>query len=447
MRSPDDTARSLDEALRRIYSRRSLGVKLRLETERSLLARLGDPHLHYATIHVAGTNGKGSVCALLESVLRAAGYRTALYTSPHLINFNERIRTNGTCISDAELIELLRQVDAHCEAVAAQQDGRQITFFEFATALAFEHFSRKQTEIAVIETGLGGRLDATNVIDHPLLSIITGISLEHTAYLGPDIPSITVEKCGIVKPGVPVVRGPLPDEATAIVERVARERGCRIIAAPHNVVVTLKDTDPMGQKILVETQSDHYGTMRLPLLGKHQLANVGTTMAALDVLGALLPGNGIAPKSVRKGIETVHWPGRCQLLSQDPPVLVDGAHNPEAAEALAQTLDSVWRNRKLGLIFGACTDKDAKQFLKPLVRRATRCWTVPLNDERSADAADLAAIVRGFDLPVTTLRVPEAMTQAEQWARAEDGIVCITGSLYLVGEVLEAKLGKGGLCR
>lgn len=278
-----DQPDSLAAALSSLYRRNMHAVKLGLQATEALLEELGNPQESFAALHIAGTNGKGSVCAMLDSTLRAAGYRTGLYTSPHLIRFNERIRVNGREISDDEIRELLETVDAAAARVVASGKSRDATFFEFTTAMAFLYFQRMKIQVAVLETGMGGRLDATNVVT-PALSIITTIGLDHMAYLGNTIEKIAAEKAGIIKPGRPVVCGPLKPEALQVIRETAQSRGAPLTVAAEAVNVWRKQETFAGQRVKVESQDHHYGPLTLPLLGTHQLANCAVAVAALEIL-------------------------------------------------------------------------------------------------------------------------------------------------------------------
>ena len=404
-----------------------------LDVERAMLTRLGNPETHFAVVHVAGTNGKGSVCALVDSMLRKAGFRTGLYTSPHLMRFHERIRVDGEPISDSELSALVGEVDKLCGDVE-RETGQEPTFFECATAMAFEHFRRADVQIAVVETGLGGRLDATNVV-LPLLSVITRIDLEHSQYLGPDIATIAAEKCGIIKPGRLVVCGAMHPEALEVVRRTARERGSRVIEADTTVSVTRVSSGLDGQKIRLETAEGSYGTVQMPLFGRHQVENLATAVAAIEELRSMLEVD-IDRDAVRQGIECVAWRGRCQVIESDPPVILDGAHNPGAAQALSSALGEVVGTRPLGLVVGMCDDKDAARFFSGFHGHVRRLWVVPLQSERNMPEETLDAAIRPLRWDVRRTSLSEAWEESRAWARSEGGAVCITGSLYLVGEVL-----------
>ena len=425
--------------MERLYALRTHGIKPGLETTLALLARLGNPHETLAAIHVAGTNGKGSVSAMLEAVLRKTGLRIGLYTSPHLLRFNERIRVDGAEITDAELAALFEEMEPHAAAVAAT--GHEATFFEFTTALAFEHFRRRQVRVAVIETGLGGRLDSTNVIT-PMVSVITRIGLEHTAYLGTTIEAIAGEKAGIIKAGRPVVCGATPPEALEVIQGVAAARKSPCISAADAVSVRRVSQTLDGQKVAITGSDAEYGTVMLSLLGKHQLENCATAVAALEALASCTP-LALPPELIRAGLGEAVWPGRLQVLSREPPVLLDGAHNPDGARTLAVALKELFGKRKTALIWGMCDDKDALGFAKALGPVVRRCWTVPIDTERSTPPERLARMAETEGWQTSTGSLADAIDQARRWAVAEDGAVCIAGSLFLAGEVLAGTKEKG----
>jgi dihydrofolate synthase / folylpolyglutamate synthase len=426
---------SLSAALDRLYHRSAHNIKLGLELETELLERMGDPHLRMPHIHVAGTNGKGSVCAMIDSILRAAGYKTGLYTSPHLVRFNERIRVEGRCISDEELAELYLEIERQEKSVS-----RQPTFFEFTTAMAFEHFKRRQVEICVLETGLGGRLDATNVV-MPLVSVITRIDIEHTQYLGKTIEEIATEKSGIIKHGHAVICGTMPDEAREVVRRVARERDAKLILVEDAVSVRRASQSLRGQKIKIETASAGYGSVLLPLIGQYQLENAALAVAAVEYLNDSSPFV-VDESAMKKGLEAVRWPGRCQVLSEDPLVVLDVAHNPNGAEALAASLKEIAKGKEIGLVVGLLSDKDCRGVIKPFASMVKKCWAVQIQNERGMPLSDLLACIRSAGIPAEGRTLAEALSEARAWAKANNAAVCIAGSLYLAGDVLKAE-GSG----
>jgi dihydrofolate synthase/folylpolyglutamate synthase len=394
---------------------------------------LNQPHHSFVTIHVAGTNGKGSVCAMLDSILRKAGLRVRLYTSPHLIRFNERIRVNGAEISDLELAALFEDMEAHADAVA-EELGREVTFFEFTTALAFEQFRRKNIQIAVVETGMGGRLDATNVV-MPLMSVITRIGLDHTAYLGKTLVAFAGEKAGIIKEGRPVVCGATPEEAKAVIHSMAEERKARFVDVAEVVTARRVSQTLAGQKVSLTSGDVDYGTVTLNLLGIHQLENVATVIAAIETLADCSPLK-IPVDVIRAGLAEARWAGRLEVLEQEPPTILDGAHNPDGAHALAVTLKDIFKKKKVGLVWGMCDDKDALGFAKALGARVNHCWVVPINSERNADQAKLLQIARTEGWVTASASLAEGLRLAKDWAREAGGVVCVAGSLFLAGDVL-----------
>ncbi len=426
--------RNLEAALERLYRLRTFGIKPGLDVMEAMLKRLGHPEQSFAAIHVAGTNGKGSVCAMVEAVLRAAGYRVGLYISPHLIRFNERIRVDGQQIEDAELADLFECIEPVGQAVAAKV--REPTFFEFTTALAFEHFRRQGVRLAVIETGMGGRLDATNVL-LPLASVITNIGLEHQAYLGNTITAIAGEKAGIIKKGRPVVCGPMIPEALDVISRVAQEQQSRLIRADEAVTVRRVAQNLDGQRVMIATVDEDLGTVNLSLLGRHQLENCATAVAALKVAAEC--GVAWPIDALRSGLTSARWAGRLQVLEKDPPVIVDGAHNPDGARVLARALGELLGRKPVGLIWGMCDDKDAAGFLRAISwARVQRVWCVPMKTERALKPSRLEEIAKAAGAQaVSSESLTEAFGAVREWARANEGGVCIAGSLLLAGEVLD----------
>ncbi|HBA85525.1 MAG TPA: bifunctional folylpolyglutamate synthase/dihydrofolate synthase [Verrucomicrobia bacterium] len=430
---------NLPDQLQQLFARTAHDVKLGLETELALLERLGKPHEAVPCIHVAGTNGKGSVCAMIEAVYRAAGYRTGLYTSPHLVRFNERIQIGGVPISDAELAEVLQAVDEADRHNAALPGGRLATFFEFTTALAFECFRRHELDVAILETGLGGRLDATNVVQ-PLAAVITPIDIEHTAWLGKTLESIAAEKAGIIKPGCPVVLAKMEPQALETIERIAAERHSLVVHAEKYVNVRRIKQDEKGQKIQIESESALYRPLVLPLLGAHQLGNCATAVAALEYLNEVSPLSW-EEDSLKKGLETVKWPGRCQILGQNPLTILDVAHNPAAAQRLAASLKEIGAKRPVALVAGLLSDKDAPGFFRALSSVVKKVWLAPLPGERNMPMSQLkqGAIEAGLK-DVVESTIPVAQKEAAEWAIANEAVVCIAGSLVLAGEILKDRM-------
>ncbi|NQT93640.1 MAG: bifunctional folylpolyglutamate synthase/dihydrofolate synthase, partial [Lentisphaerae bacterium] len=317
----------IGKKLETLYRRRRFGIRPGLDVEKALLAKLGNPERTFAAIHVAGTNGKGSVCRLVDSILAQAGLGVGLYTSPHLVAFNERMTCRGTAVSDEELEIVLDEVEAAAEA-AGRECGRAPTFFEVATAAAMLFFRRSEIRVGILETGMGGRWDATNVV-MPVVSGITRIAVEHTEYLGSDIETIAAEKCGIIKKGIPVVCGDNSEEAVGVVKRIAASLGSPCVNAASAVSVRVLSAGADGQKVAVESENASYGTLSLPLAGRHQLENLATALCCVEVFGQAC-GIVVPPETVKEGVASVRWPGRFQVISTDPVMIVDAAHNPNA---------------------------------------------------------------------------------------------------------------------
>lgn len=425
----------LDAKLTYLYSRTGASlVKLGLDTTLALMRAMDVDPLKLPCVHVAGTNGKGSVSAMLESVLRAAGLRTALYTSPHLIRFSERIRVSGAPIPDQDLIRLLDAVERADQIQAAESGGRLGTFFELTTAVALKWFLQQQVQLAVLETGMGGRLDSTNVVT-PFLSVITDIGLEHVAFLGDTLEKVAAEKAGIIKPGRPVVTGKQKPAVARVIAEKARAAGALLLRADERVAVRRLSQDLEGQVLSLETADGAWAPFRLPLLGDFQLGNCALAVTALEWMRESL-GLPLTPDVIRAGLEKTRWPGRCQVVSRDPIFMVDVAHNPDAAQALAGFLKKFRGDKPVALICGMLADKDAEGFFRLLRPVVDACVLVPLDSERNMPMDKLLAAAKAAQLPAAEGLMPAAVHNAKKWAKANDGIVVAAGSLYLASAVL-----------
>jgi dihydrofolate synthase/folylpolyglutamate synthase len=395
------------EAVAWLYRAQWHGIKLGLENMRRLVAALGVDLSGAATprfLHVAGTNGKGSVCAMLDSICRAAGRRTGLFTSPHLISFRERIRVAGEPISERAVAEGLTEIRA---LIAGWEPAP--TFFEIATALALAHFCREGVEIAVWETGLGGRLDATNVVT-PIVSIITPIDLDHQQWLGETLSEIALEKAGIIKTGVPAVSAPQKEAAESVLAHVAVERGTEL----HLVVSPL-------------------GNMAIGLAGAHQRWNAALAVHALDVAG-LAPGDA----ALARGLADVQWPGRFQTIGD---CILDGAHNPAAARRLAEAWRGLHGEERATLVMGAVSDKDLAGICAELAPLAARAVAVPVRSPRSVPAEDVRAALRQA-APTLECRLAADAREAIRYGLAHPEKTLVAGSLFLVGEALAYLTGQ-----
>ncbi len=417
----------------RLFKRTTAGIKPGLEVISALLEELGNPHQRLAVIHVAGTNGKGSVCAMLESVLRATGFKTGLYTSPHLIDFSERFRINGEQITEPQLDRYIDQMEQAADAVEAATGLRGATFFEISTAIAFQYFADEQVDIAIVETGMGGRWDATNVVI-PLLSVITCIDIDHTNFLGDTIEKIAAEKAGIIKPGRPTVSAPQSAEVMRVLEKEGPVQfvdgaSCSVVQQQPKVHNGAGSSVYVAhQRLKIETPSRSLPPINLPLLGEFQRENCAVAVTALELLADLLD---IEP-AYKKGLETVEWSARFQTLCTDPLIILDGAHNPSGARALIKTFKENYPKHQIGFLFGFLVDKDAVEFLRILKPRVTAAWTIPIVAARGTTAEHSAAQARVAGISAEPLSVADAWNAARSWASASpDRLICITGSLYL----------------
>jgi len=401
------------EAIRFLYSLQMFGARPGLETPRRLAELAGNPHHGLRFIHVAGTNGKGSTCAMLESIYRAAGLRVGLFTSPHLVSFAERIQVNRQLVPEVEMARLVREILPSIEEFSTEDHP---TFFEVVTVMALRYFAEQHCDLVIWETGLGGRLDATNIVT-PLASVITNIDFDHRPWLGDTLEQIAAEKAGIIKPGVPVLTAAEPG------------RGLEVIAAKAQQLDAL---------LTVIDRNDAEGSLldaaKLPLLGDHQRLNAALAVATVRAVETHFP---VPQEIILAGLAQVHWPGRMQLAkgSDGQSFLLDGAHNPASAEALADAFRQQFPEACPALILGVLSDKDWRPLAEILAPLARRLLLVPVNSRRSLAPEELLPVCRGAN-PQATINVCASLAEALEQSRQEP-LVIITGSLYLVGEAME----------
>jgi dihydrofolate synthase / folylpolyglutamate synthase len=409
------------ETLEKIFNLRGGIIDLRLDRMRQALALFNHPENQFPSLHIAGTNGKGSTAALLHNILQQAGYRTALYTSPHLESFTERIRIGQEEIAQAEVVSLADEIWQR-----TAEANVPLTFFEFITVMAFIYFARNRVDVAVVEVGLGGRLDATNVVS-PLVSVITTIAKDHEAYLGPDELSIAREKGGIIKPRIPVICGKVSEPVTEVLQEVARLRESPAYFLGTSFSFLLKNErlfDYIGIK-------QNLSGLALALRGRHQLANASLALAALELVNEHFP---VPQAALRYGLETVRWPGRLEVISERPLVILDGAHNPEGVRALADALIELRQGRKIKLLFATMADKEWQLMVEMLAKLADEMIFTRVSMERSADPELLA---KNIPVPIPSRVIQDSQTAlAALLDRAQpDDILVVAGSLYLLGEV------------
>lgn len=400
------------------------GVNLGLERISALLENLGNPHQQLNVIHVAGTNGKGSVCAYLSSILTAAGYPTGRFISPHLIDWTERIYLNDRPISPKAFEELLLEVDA-----AIKPDGPTPTQFEVITAAAWLYFARQKVDMAVMEVGLGGRLDATNVCDKPLVAIITSISREHWQRLGPTLADIAGEKAGILKSGSPAVIGKLPPEAREVVEKRIASLGCPAVWVEPSCPIS----SAPGQSL--DFASYNGIEYPLPLLGEVQLLNSAIAIAAIQVLQQ--QGWSISTEAIQQGMANTKWPGRLQWITWgDRRLLIDGAHNPAAARVLRQYIDSL-NVESVTWVMGMLSTKDHADVFQELLREGDRLYLVPVPGHSSAIPQELVVVAESICPNLEcTLTYSDLFAGLEAAVNLQENLIVLCGSLYLIGDFL-----------
>jgi dihydrofolate synthase / folylpolyglutamate synthase len=417
----------------------------------ALMDSLGNPHNDYAVIHVAGTKGKGSTAALIASALDTAEYRVGFYSSPHLQDYNERIQVDGRCISPAQMVALVDEMKPHVASI------ERLTTFEITTALAFLYFARQNVDLAVIEVGLGGRLDATNIVE-PMVSVITSLSYDHTAFLGNTLSEIAREKAGIIKERHPVVVSPQEDEARKTIELIAGERQSPLIQIGHDYLFTPWEQSLNHQSLLIWTPEQQLQMnaylqspetsewsplmLEIPLLGQHQVENAAAAYATLQI--AKLKGLRIQDEDIKRGFKKTFWPGRFEVLHQNPPLIVDSAHNRDSALNLRLAIEEYLPGKPVVLLFGASEDKDVEGMFSELLPRVKRVICTESWHPRAMKADKLVELSHHFGRPAQAfLPVENALNQALQ-AAGDDAAIIVTGSLFIAAAVRECwqKLGN-----
>ena len=411
------------EAIQFLYGLQIFGTNFGLENTRKLAALAGNPQEKLRFIHVAGTNGKGSTCAMLESIYRAAGLRVGLFTSPHLVSFRERIQINRQLIPENELVRLVEEIQPLLKQFSADN---HLTLFEVVTVMALKFFAEQKCDLVIWETGLGGRLDATNIVT-PLASVITNIAFDHQQWLGDTLEKIAGEKAGIIKPGIPVVTATEDLSALAVIEKTAREKNAPLVKV--NSEFRIQNSE-------------------LSLLGEHQKINAALALVTVQILQKQIP---VSEEQIRGGLQNVNWPGRLQLIEKPggQKFLLDGAHNVAGAEMLRTVLEKDFSGARPTLIFGALADKNWPDICQILAPMAAKIFTVPVASTRAADADEMAKTFRSAN-PAAEVLVCKNFEDS-LIASKNESFAVVTGSLYLVGEALEllgfspANAGERGL--
>jgi len=416
-----------NQVIEYILQMEKFGIKLGLSNITRLLSYLGNPQNTYPIIHVAGTNGKGSTVAIMESILTAAGYRVGVYTSPHLIDFRERIKIKGRMIEKNYISDFF---NSHRKKI----ESLPITFFEAVTALAFTYFKDEKVDIGLIETGMGGRLDATNVVN-PKVVVITNVETEHTRWLGFKVRQIAFEKAGIIKSGVPVITAARNHDARFVIRQVCEQNKSKLISVFDETQWVMKSISRDISEMDIFTRSNKYYNLRLALPGRHQVENAICALIGVELFEQET-GMKVSPIAVSQGFQNVHWDGRLQRISESPDIILDVAHNPAAIERISEYFKEFYADKRIIAVFGILSDKDYHKMLKELDKFASVIiLTRPMTD-RAADlnmlADDIAKIHSNFQvIPM----VREAYQSARELCRPDE-VILVTGSHYTVGEVL-----------
>jgi dihydrofolate synthase/folylpolyglutamate synthase len=436
-----DHASTYNQALDYLYSFVDYSLKksselakadFNLDRMRALMVLLGSPEQNYPSLHVAGTKGKGSTCALMASALSAAGYKTGLYTSPHLQDYAERIQIDGKAISHPQLIDLVEQVKSHVEVIP------KLTTFEITTAIGLLYFAQQNVDAAVIEVGLGGRLDATNIIK-PRVAVITSLSYDHIAVLGNTLTLIAGEKAGIIKPGIPLVSSPQKEEAWVVLERVAKQQQAPLTLVGRDVLFASGEHSLDGQTFYARTKQEAENNqesviLRVPLLGQHQVVNAATAFAALNVSGL-----NVSYEAMYTGFAGTTWPCRFEIVRREPPVILDSAHNQDSFEKLAETLDAYLPDRPIILIFGSSEDKDVPGMLGALKRRLRHVIATKAAHPRAIEPEKIIGMANQLGVQAEAVGSVEfALTRALDLAKVDGDIILSAGSMFVAAEVKTA---------
>lgn len=432
-----------DEAIAFLHNLGKFGVSLGLDRTLALLDATGSPHLKVKAVHVAGTNGKGSVAAMTASVLRAAGFSVGLYTSPHLSSYTERIGVDGKPIPRARLAELITRLRPHFERVASRSSLGPPTEFEMGTVAAFLYFAEERVDYAVVEVGLGGRFDATNVIT-PLVAVITHVDMDHRERLGGTIEEIAFEKAGIIKPGVPVVVGVQHPPALATIKRAAAERSARAFVVGEDIWCERTGCTEEGQRFRARMRGQDLGEFEIPLLGPHQVENAGCVVGVVAALCNL--GVDVGREAVKRGLKLTRWPGRLEVLQRRPLVVVDGAHNLDGMARLARAVPEIARGRRVTAVVGISRDKPVADMVRQVAGFASLVIATRASSSRLGGADPRAIAALALDAGCEGLVRESALEAVNEGLErvGDEGALLVCGSLYLVGEVRNHLLSTAG---
>lgn len=418
--------RSNEEVINYLFSRRRMNIKLGLDSINHLLEKLDSPETHFRSVHVAGTNGKGSTCAILESIFLSNGLKTGLYTSPHLTDVRERIRIDGKSVS----LDLFKKT---IELLFSTIEKYGCSFFEILTAVAFAHFCDQQVDIAIIETGLGGRLDATNVLI-PEISVITEIDIDHVKQLGDTLLQIAREKAGIIKPGVPVLSGASNRKVDEYFESVCRKKRSKFISAPRDTDLEIINCHHRGSDFNLVTPDHRWQNLKLSLLGHYQVINSVTAIRTIEELNR--NNFDVDKNAVYSGLKNVNWPGRLQVLQNDPVLVVDVAHNIQGISSTISAITQIFSYQKMICVLGLLADKKTSEIINILNPYVDLFVAVTPDNERALPAQELAKRIEQTGKRVKIGQtIGEGLELAMDFAKNKD-LVCVLGSHFVIGEIL-----------
>lgn len=421
-----------NEALQFIHESHKFGMRLGLDNIKKLLELLGNPQNNLKIIHVAGTNGKGSTCSFISSILKESGYKVGLYTSPFLETFTERIRVNGENIQEEEVGKIVSLIKEKIEIMVSEGYSYP-TEFEIVTAMAFYYYNQEKVDFVALEVGLGGRYDATNVIDKPVVSAITSISLDHTGILGDTLGKIAFEKGGIIKEDCPTIVYPQQEEASEVIKNICAEKKSKYIECDFKNI-EIKSSNINSQIYSCNINGKELRDLEIKLIGAHQIKNSIVALNVIEYLNDIKITN-ISEENIRKGLLETKWPGRIEKISENPMFIIDGAHNEEGAKSLANSIDKYFENKNKILVIGMLEDKDIESVLDLLIPKFNNVITTTSDNPRAIDANKLKEKIERYNIEVTCKpNIKEAVDYALEISNKDDVIIS-AGSLYMIGNV------------
>lgn len=421
-----------NEALQFIHESHKFGMRLGLDNIKKLLELLGNPQNNLKIIHVAGTNGKGSTCSFISSILKESGYKVGLYTSPFLETFTERIRVNGENIREEEVGKIVSLIKEKIEIMVSEGYSYP-TEFEIVTAMAFYYYNQEKVDFVALEVGLGGRYDATNVIDKPVVSAITSISLDHTGILGDTLAKIAFEKGGIIKEDCPTIVYPQQEEASEVIKNICAEKKSKYIECDFKNI-EIKSSNINSQIYNCNINGKELRDLEIKLIGDHQIKNSILALNVIEYLNDIKITN-ISEENIRKGLLETKWPGRIEKISENPMFIIDGAHNEEGAKSLANSIDKYFENKNKILVIGMLEDKDIDSVLDLLIPKFNKVITTTPDNPRAIDANKLKEKIERYNIEVTCKpNIKEAVDYALEISNKDDVIIS-AGSLYMIGNV------------